>query len=114
MSCLFPLESESPSLKFSKFPVNFPVSREIAPGDRFRSTASATTQSAISGFAGDIRERPAIGGEFLSLFSRSPSLRADSGHFGAQSPVQKFPFLGDLLGAGSSGGLLSAGTQEAF
>jgi hypothetical protein len=57
----------------------------------------STTQSVISGFAGDFRERPAIGGYFLSLFSRSPSLRADSGHFGPQSPVQKFPFLGDLI-----------------
>jgi hypothetical protein len=47
-----------------KFPV-IPLSAgKRKPGDRFRRTASATTQSAVSAFCRDCRERPAIGGVF--------------------------------------------------
>ena len=41
----FAAEIGSSSLNFSKFPVNFPVSREIALEDWFRLAAAATTQS---------------------------------------------------------------------
>jgi hypothetical protein len=54
---------------------------------------------------------PQLAGISYRCSSRPRSLRADSGDFGAQSPVQKFPFLGDLLRAGIRLRPLSAGTK---
>ena len=57
------------------------------------------------------RKGPQLAGISDPCFRDPRSLRADSGHFGAPSPVQKFPFLGDLLRAGIRQRPLSAGTK---
>ena len=56
-------------------------------------SAVSTTQSGPSGFSGDCRERPAIGGYFSSVILNSPVSALKSSHFDPQSLVRKFPFL---------------------
>jgi hypothetical protein len=53
----------------------------------------STTQSGLSGFSGDCRERPAIGGYFSSAIFDSLVSTLKSSHFGPVSLVRKFPFL---------------------
>ena len=55
-----------------------------------------TTQSGLSGFFGDCRESPAIGGYFSSAILNSPVSALKSSHFGPVSLVRKFPFLAAL------------------
>src|SRR5262245_36076993 len=58
------------TLNFAKFPVNFPVSRELNGGTGFKPDSTPTTQSGYPALCGDLRPWPAIGGLHSRRFTR--------------------------------------------